>query len=957
MRRTILIFLAFLPAIAAWLFFRGWKAEDNKGIRRIDSAIVSEKQKIKDEAFVGFTGKGTFYSPLRRKQVAGKDLEYPSAYYLLDEWRRDDKEIFHIKGLLVVQNREPQTLDDVDNLLVIRNDEKAAGRRQRLEKARFQYNSVKATTAKVSGGPNVAESNRFELSEGIEAVIPSSTPTGKPSILKTASALILLTEGKLSTLSLPEEFQAISEHHEVSGKQLLTTKKSSKLVINEQPRIVLGGGQDTLERSLRGKGPLVWSPDALPDGRSSELMDRAGFEFGNLVIESDIVVTHEDMTLRGDLLEARIGDPNGIDRPGSLVSFEIKGNIELRSPKGRVVGDKARGSIGADGSATVVVEGETIALTWQKSVAGKNKTESFLRATSRGPLSLKIPATARRDEEDLVVRMRKEVVLSLGSKTSSRTEVQGENLEVVLSRIPTNRIDQPHDARAWQLTRAMMRGRVVGKSNDVDVLTPKLLIERIYGRNGLHEWDHITLEGPARVVPRGGLGRDIPGAELKTRVTAKRRIKIELPASPFAETRYLAEGHVQVRELGAQEPSRRIDAEHLFMVLAPKRDGLDLGRKVLVELDAKGSVNARDEKNSLVTADEIHIDRRNGRAHAYGLPAKLEYVDAQGRQQIMRAERFHLDSAGGRLHAERAVEADVFFAKAVLNQSEKDQRTQQKKNLQESKRPEVLWHLYCDTLVANFKGTLPLLEGHTNEPVSLLDFDLQGSVRLENAEQILTGNRVAYDLRSRSGWAEGKPAKLVVNRNEDGQKFRDWLEAPRVLLRPEWTLFEGSAKTLIHVRKSGVLKPSDPAPTWEPVRVSCKKDVLVRSTEAFFSGRTHFERGIKTEGGLVLDADRVIARFSKTPGKATRPGALTKIEGFGNVALTWKDLHGEGDVLDFDYVEKKVVMNMETADGVCRMRAKGVEETGKSVAYDLDRKLLKVLEVSGKVLDKAGKKE
>ncbi|MFT7618846.1 MAG: lipopolysaccharide export system protein LptA [Planctomycetota bacterium] len=945
MRRYLLIALMFVPIVAAWFLFQELNQESQKGIKRVEKANIKASRASAAEALTGFEGKGTFYRHLARIAVGRQDKSYASAYYYLNQWRRDEADNFWIDGLLVVRNPRPRTPEDFDGLLQISNAESSVRRRTLLEEARHKYNSLFATKAKASGGKNVTGSDHFFLSEGVDAVIPNKDKKVEPYRVTTRDAELKLADGDLDTLLMPGPFTINTPTHTITGIGMEGRGDNSRLLINKDPLITSvaeTSGKKPSAETVKGNGPLIWQPDDIVQGEPRTILNRARFDFGYVEIFDDVEVKMDVITIRGDELSARIGNEDKVADPGRLVQLTVRGNVVVKTNRGDISGDEARVVFDNNGGAVIEVEGEEVSLNWAELALAKDgKKKKTLNARATGHLHVRVPNKSERAAKSLEITMDDNVKLHVTDKTNP-IDIEGENLVVNFKYLTLEGADPTEDSTAWRLESATMRGHVEGEVKTLNFKSTKLTIDRRYEANGILNSDLLTLEGPAEITRPGGIGRESNSPDLKTTLNAKRRITYILPASPFAVSTAVAEGQVTALESGAKDKNRKLSADWLEIVLPSSESKSQTANSI----EAKGSVEVTDEKGSNVLADRVWMDTVKGYAEAEGAPARITFVNKNNQKQLLRAPRILLYSDQSKLEALGGFDGRLYFPTVVLNSDKKEKKDKDPVDRE--------WEISGKDMWAVFGGHMPLStkEKTDTDPIRLLEANLTGRVRVQNPDQILTGNNLNYDFRSKSGTMIGEPARLVSLREIEGVLLKDWIEAPKVLTQPEWTLFEGLSKARLNIKRQSKSKRDQS--TWETLRVDCSKDILIRRDSATFNGRCLLERGVVATGGLRLEADHAIATFSKNEPGSSRPQQLEKIEASGDVSIARDKLRGSGEFLDFDYVENKAIM---TGDGKpCRMwmDSRGLQVEGQSVGYDLTEKTITLLKAFGTTTRKEG---
>ncbi len=933
----------FIPAVAAWFLFQGLKQETTKGIKRIESQSIKTSKARAAESLTGFEGKGTFYRHLARVKLGLKDLSYTSAFYYLNQWHRDETDTFHIDGLLVVQNPKPRSLADLDGLLKISNAEPSKKRQLRLRNARLKYNSLTAVKARASGGKSVTSADHFILEDGVEAIIPNKDTALPPYRVKTTDAELHLSEGNLQSLSMPKPFLIETPTHEIRGEGMEGLAESSRLVIAKDPLIQKMPSEESKqggyqEETLSGDGPLSWAPDDVVEGEPRAILNRTKFDFGRLELANNVKIETTDIEVTGDLLSARVGDEDGVSNPGRINQLKVEGHVRVKTPNGDIRGDVARIRMMPDGAATIWVEGERVVLNWAKVSEAPSKKQQNLHAQSAGPLSIKIPETAERSRKPLEITMSDDVDLNITDHSGTLT-LHGEYLVVDLSHL--NLVDENRKSQeAWRLSKAVLRGHVSGSGPDMDIETAKLTVTRNYEKSGALKDELMIMEGPAKLTRPGGLGRYPQHTTITTTIAANRKITYFLPASPFIKAKATASGHVVAKENNTADKPRRIMSEWIEIVMAPRE-----GKKGAIEtLEAKDSVDFSDENRSRLTGDRLWLDRPVAYAELEGAPALLEFYNHEQKRQFLRAPKIELHTSGSKLVADGGFDGQLRFRTAAT--------TGKSNNGQQEPKD---WTVNGDKMWAVFSGDMPLSPepNRKKTPIRLAEVDLTGSVRIENPDQILTGENLHYDFRSQEGVMVGEPARLVSVRLVNGVRLRDWIEAPRVVTQPNATLFEGHSKARLNIKRQKLSRRD--LSSWEFLFVSCTETILVRKAMAIFDGHCILERGIVAKGGLRLEADHLVARFAPGQQSKKAPQRLEKIEASGHVQLARNKLRGQGDYLDFDYEAKKVTMNGKKAP--CRMWTEGGGTTfsGQTVVRDLEAQTTTVIRAFGKSTRKEGK--
>ncbi len=925
MRRFLLIILAFVPAIAAVILFRSLDRDPKPAVPTAPEGGSQLRDTIED-ALTGFSGTGTFYSRLSPIVLEGKQVSYPSTYYLLDEWRREEGGDFVIDGLLVVRNAKPRNLADLEgSLLEIDNSGGAAARRRRLEEARPNYDSLEAGRARASGGRTVADSDSYELEGGVEALVPTLGEPDTRLRIVSERAKIGLAEGRLQVLEIPTAFTADHPRYLLSGEGLRATESRSDVFITRAPLIEARGLPDGSRRRIEAKGGLRWRPDPLADGAAPDILDRVHLDFGEVDVEDEVLIVVDDIELRGRKAHLRIGDRKGGMR-GKLSSFELEGEVVMDSPRGRVQGDRARGRIEADGSMALEVTGRRSTVLWRPT---REAEQGLFEASCTGPIQVKMPSREMRESRPLALAFDGDVVLDLSGRDEP-VHLEGENLVVELARVSVAR-EGADPVEAWRFVKAVLRGRAKGRARGYEVASPRIEIRRSHDTAGLHLDDRIAMEGPVHVERAGGLGRSDP--ELRSVIDARRRLELKIPARPGDDLELMADGHVRVRENRGRTTERSLDCEHVEVVQGPEQIAPGVERQVLKSLLARDSVLATDEKGSSLRGELVTWTRALREGRVEGRPARANFVDARGRRQDLAADVLEFNSAGGRVTGAGNVAAKLHFPALRLA----DEREKTDEELVEG-RPPVPWDISCSSFSALFTGTLPLgdrPEGEERVPAELAEFDLQGDVKVENPEQRILADSLHYDLRRTAGTARGRPLRLRALRELGrGERVEDWLEADSAVIEPDWTLLQGKSRALLHV----VAEKQEPGRPrrFEDLRIDSRDDVLLKRNELIFSGRTRMTRGVPAEGGLDLQADAVTATFAPAPNRKSGRGELQRVVGIGSVGLAWRDLEGEGELLTVDYVEKRVVLEAKPGGNCSMRRGRGYTARSEVVIYDMD---------------------
>ncbi len=934
----------FIPIVAAWVLFQGLDQKATKAIRRVEKANIRTSRATAADSLTGFEGKGTFYRHLARIEFDRKEYRYTRAYYYLDHWRRDETDIFWIDKLLVVLNPKPHSLAEFTGLLKISNAEASATRRRRLEEARRNHNSLTAGKAKASGGKNVADSNKFDLTKGVEAIIPNKDLKLEPYVINSTDARLGLDDGELVSLEMPNSFSIKTPTYMITGIGMEGRANESQLVIKKNPRIANHETAKTKPlpgRVLRGRGPLIWLPDDVVPGEVRAVLSRARFDFGHLKIFGDVRIELPDITISADELKARVGHEDGKSDAGKLNNFKLKGSVVVTTPRGVIRGDEGRVTLDRDGGAIIWVEGKVVDVKWQSLVhSSSEESKQTLHARSLGRLRVKVPRQEDRRTQPLEIDMVDTVVVDI-KDVKNPLHLKGESLLVSLSHVELPSAEESESKFAWRLRQAVMRGHVEGDGRDFQIKTTKLTVNREYEEGGALKTATLNLDGPAELQRSGGLGRNISNKNIRTTLKAKRRITYWMPASPFAEASARAEGHVEAFETGAPDKNRTLGAEWLHIVLMPADGNKDRTKT----LEAKGSVDCLDEKGSHIVADRVWIDREAGFALVEGEPARLTFVDKKNQKQKLRAPRIELHANGSKLIATGGFDGALTLRGAVLSSDHIEGK--------ETAKAKSLWTVSGTRMWAIFGGRLPLsTKPDTNsEPIRLLDIDMSDHVRIESTEQIMTGEHIHYDFRTEIGSTRGNPARLVSFRTIDGVRLKDWIESEKILTQPAWTLFEGRSVAHLNIKREKASR-RDPS-NWEILRVECTDEIIIRKDLAIFSGACILERGVVAIGGLRLESDKIIARFAPSLGKTPRPQELEKIEAIGHVQLARESLRGQGEFLDFDYGTKKAVLTAR--DKPSRMWTDGFQIEGAVVEYDLNKKQMKVIKPFARPIPKERK--
>ncbi|MCB9833500.1 MAG: hypothetical protein H6807_13605 [Planctomycetes bacterium] len=924
MRRTILIILAFLPALVAVALFRSLDHGPKPRLGRLPAD--DQDGAALDEPLSGFSGTGTFYRRLAPIVLDGEQFQYPSTYYLLDSWRRAPSGDFEIDGLLVVRNEKPRSITELErDLLDVPNSLGAEDRRALLERERARFDSLEAGRALARGGRTVADCDGFELSEGVEALIPAAEAEGGRLRLSTNDARLDLGEGRLRTLQVPADFRAEHPDYLLQGQGLLARENEQEIRVLARPRFEALGLAPGERRTISASGPLVWRPDPLADGSLPDILDRVRLDFGEVEMRDDLELLLDDIRLQGKTATLRIGKRDGSMR-GRLSGFVVEGQVVVESPRGRVAGDRARGLLAEDGSMTLVLEGRPGLVEWHDAAGSERK--SFV-ARCQGPIELKAPPTSARESEPLLLNFDGEVALELPYQDET-ARLTGESLELKMIRVPLNEAGK-EPSSAWRLGEGILRGRTSGQAREHSFSSPRLALQRHYDENGLQIDDLLVLDGPVVVERAGGLSRDDP--ELKSVIEARRRFELVLPASPFADGRATADGHVRLRENRGRVTERSLDCEHIEIVRGPETTAPGESRMVLKSLLARDSVAARDERGSSLAGELVTWDRVTRLGRVEGGPARAAFVDRLGRRQDLAATLLTFNSASGTVSGEGSVLANLHFpALRLADDREKtdDERVEG--------RPDLAWEIACGRFAARFSGNLPLSEavaGAEPQSAELVEIDLETEVRVENPEQRVLADALHYDLRTAAGSARGQPVRVRAERQlDDGSRVEDWLEAEQLLIEPDWTLLRGKSRALLHVvaERQEAGRPT----RYEDLKIDCQDDVLLKGNQLDFSGRTRLVRGVAAEGGLDVQADGVAVTFAPAPERSGGRGELRRVTGSGQVVISWRDLSGQGDTLTLDYVDRTVILAAKPGENCELRRGRGTAGRSEVVIYDMD---------------------